>query len=424
MYDGTNLGKEVVRELLVIGKASLSFGVLSGSSNDTVSLAHHGYPDLNHTVYRATPIYPLNTKAQVEEVVKQLESTIDLDKLFLLTGGVRRDVATLLQELVLEDDSDNRYYLTGALRTVFTKLFLINGGSSTDIDIWNQRALSHQEVTQILESHSKSVILLNSWLDSGKLLKTITHSYITYKFLIPQHSFVMKQYFNMDLSRMELLALEVTLQGWGDCGSVGAVSEDPIRRRITKIKPFEGCTSNNRELSFAVKVDNNNLKICHVPSLSSLEDLKDELFQCKRDFELNGILISKKSEGKYEAHLLQIKTGVLNKAITLGKNAQSGDDTQLLYLIHQAKHGWENFQRKIKALKLEGTIEVASFTLFTTKQVNQDVKSYAVRNKKLKFGSLFPKINFFLNDQETFKELFRQELTHLGLIKLKTLCIK
>lgn len=90
------LGQDIVRELLCLGKASGVATIITGSSVNVKYLAFHhtkmldpavdlgGYANLNHTVYGSRTIHPLRTP----EELSSCYPSCDISDLFLRTGGI------------------------------------------------------------------------------------------------------------------------------------------------------------------------------------------------------------------------------------------------------------------------------------------------------------------------------------------------
>jgi hypothetical protein len=99
-------------------------------------------------------------------------------------------------------------------------------------------------------------------------------------------------------------------------------------------------------------------------SEAKADELIDELFAIKRNFELDEIVI-RKLKNKYWAHILQIKYGEYGKKITLGNRVNGQEDRELIPIIHKAQHGCAYSRRRTpKTMQNTVTIKVKLNSFF------------------------------------------------------------
>ena len=180
---------DVVRELIVIGKAGCSMGIISGSSSNVRALAFNQiqedkylrYPNLNHSVYSEVHLDPLRSEIEIRQYL-QTKGITDMDpiKLFELTGGVGRHMDKVLStrsmnthsEIMIKMESDSIF---GSVVGVIYKNYLEmrDSGSMS----WTQPRISLAEIIKL-----GALGCVNRWRDEGFLYACKSY----YELLIPQ----------------------------------------------------------------------------------------------------------------------------------------------------------------------------------------------------------------------------------------------
>jgi hypothetical protein len=241
---------KIAKEILSLGKSSTGFGVISGSSAALRALAykldptdtpHDGYPNLNHTVYVEMRLMPTRDYAQLESVLRingrtHLISETNINRIFSLTGGVGRCVDSIRSEqdimmMMMDHFSAAGVETTNILTFVsnatfgflIRQLYVKNMNWSIDSAFVLQGMPFRQQLDALIATSSQqsAARVVEYLLDSHILhLNTSTN---LYEFLYPQYIQCLAKYYRDTLSRLELLALETTVRGWGGFGSAGHV---------------------------------------------------------------------------------------------------------------------------------------------------------------------------------------------------------
>jgi hypothetical protein len=188
-----------VRDLLTIGKADNSMGIVAGSTASLRSLTFRNhlrqtgggldpydvYPDLNHTVFSPMQLRLLRTAAELRGVLEQKRSLVDgavevteayVHAVFEATGGVGR-LNSDMTKYVSAADYDNKFIdafegVDVAYRVVMSRLFVDDGGFSENptYELWGPNSLRMSEIRLLFEAYSIDVqVLVNSWVD-GQLV--------------------------------------------------------------------------------------------------------------------------------------------------------------------------------------------------------------------------------------------------------------
>ena len=174
------------------------------------------------------------------EIVLRINGLVDLisdstiKKIFSLTGGVGRRIACIRSDGDMELSSkgipDIKFYVSSALYgSIIRELYVKNKDWKQD-NAFDLRGLSFQQLIAHSAAAAYPARIVENLLDAHVLhLNTSTN---LYEFLYPQHIPILADYYESDLSRLELLALETTVKGWAGFGSAGQVLEPFILRSL------------------------------------------------------------------------------------------------------------------------------------------------------------------------------------------------
>jgi hypothetical protein len=175
----------IIRQIHAIGKSRNDFGVASGSSRNTVSLAfkrNHfaaqfsDYLTLNHSVFRERGLYPIRKQEDLTQIVKVrgTKTTVDINILYATTGGVGRFVVKNLAGYSVDEDLwekvASQIRTEPVFRSIMLQLYLKN---HPKFDLWKQKQLYQEEVDQIFKRHNISRIteFLVRWIDNSLLFE-------------------------------------------------------------------------------------------------------------------------------------------------------------------------------------------------------------------------------------------------------------
>jgi hypothetical protein len=439
---------KIAKEILSLGKSSTGFGVISGSSaafrafaykldpNDT---RHDGYPNLNHTVYVEMRLMPIRDYAQLESVVRingltHLISETNINRIFSLTGGVGRRVDTIRSE---QDIMRMMNYFSGAGNAIpniltfesdttygclIRQLYVKNMNWSIDSAFVLQGIPIRQLDALITTSSQQSAARVVEYLLDSHILHLNTSTNL-YEFLYPQYIQCLAKYYRDTLSRLELLALETTVRGWGGFGSAGQVLEPFILRTLVgrHVEPFsamqlafsdvdlhvsESFTTTTTTTTATTTTTTSN----HAPL--AIGDLAlDKVMAISPDKGLDSVYFTKPDATGdiIEVHVSQIKCGEMGKSIAHGTIGSTDASKYFTAILKNAAVGWDKLYTFLSnSYPDEVTFTLKSFALITNKTVVDSVTTLLQVPLGGRGGGAL--VDFIVFQKEDFSNVFEESL--------------
>lgn len=405
----------IAREILSLGKSTLGFGVISGSSaglkslafkEDAIDAKHYGFPILNCTVYEEYRFSPVREKRQLEEILRLRgrDSLIEhVNEVFCKTGGVGRmvdefrEMSTFVYAALpkIEDCVNHPRY-----GEVIRRLYVANHDDSDPVDYFNQKGLT--EVQLQLENHDHRAVVMEL---IDKHFVHINDMTRTYEFLYPYHIIKLREFY-ANVSYLEYLAMETTMKGWQGFGSAGQVLEPLIIR--TLVSKRKGPFSNT-----LIKYDNwewhnggsSRRLVSRGSELNvSLDLLYGNICVPIPDDGLDSFVLMRGEGNSVLVQVTQIKCGELGKKITLGTTKSSDASKYFTVIVKKANAGWESLLTALKASFPEMQFTLASFALITNKELAEAVTSQST----VMFGE--HAVPFMVYCQDDFNDDFHDVL--------------
>eukprot|EP01039_Chlorochromonas_danica_P007592 gene7592-8392_t len=376
----------IAREILSLGKSTLGFGIISGSSAGLKSLAfkedpddakHNGFPNLNCTVYVEYRFSPVREKLQLEEILRLRgrDSLIEhVNEVFCKTGGVGRmvdefrEISAFVYAALpkIEDCVDHPRY-----GEVIRSLYVANHDDSDPVDYFKQKGLT--EVQLRLANHGHRAVVMELIDKHFVHTNGMTR---TYEFLYPYHIIRLREIY-ADVSRLEYLALETTLKGWQGFESAGQVLEPLIiRTLVSKRKgPFSNPLLKYDNWEWHIGGSSRRLVSRGSELNVSLDLLYDNICVPIPYDGLDSFVLMRGEGNSVLVGVTQIKCGELGKKITPGTAKSSDASKFFTAIVRKANVGWESLLPALTASFPGMQFTLASFALVTNKAVAEDVTS-------------------------------------------------
>lgn len=314
--DDARLGLRALQEMLILGKETMDVvTILSGSSKQTLRLAHHqdlqeigmediqcNFPNLNYSVFRAYQLQPLRSKDDFSLVFPS-KSVEALAAMFYTSGGVGREFDGVGRPIRRSLDPHTRELLAAIL---FRGQLLIDDLESAGVkvnqaaadrlksDPWNLPSISRHEAQNILarymdDTKARAHLLLLQ--DDGMLYEMEPSGNLTV--LIPSHAVeYAKQiaHYGSQQSSSVSFAFQMTLGGIA--GSLGALLEAPILMTAIKAATLPNHTDRLKFAGGRISFAGGSVTVQRADSKSDITDgsafPEEELFQLTRDFGADG----------------------------------------------------------------------------------------------------------------------------------------
>ena len=438
---------KIAKEILSLGKSSTGFGVISGSSAALRALAykldptdtrHDGYPNLNHTVYVEMRLMPTRDYAQLESVLRingrtHLMSETNINRIFSLTGGVGRRVDTIRSE---QDIMRMMNYFSGAGNAIpniltfesdatygclIRQLYVKNMNWSIDSAFVLQGIPFRQLDAIIATSSQQSAARVVEYLLDSHILHLNTSTNL-YEFLYPQYIQCLAKYYRDTLSRLELLALETTVRGWGGFGSAGQVLEPFILRTLVgrHVVPFSAMqlAFSDVDLHVSESFTTNTATTTSNHAPLAIGDLAlDKVMAISPDKGLDSVNFTKPGD-IIEVHVSQIECGERGKSIAHGIKGSTDASKYFTAISKNAAVGWDKLSTFLSNSYPDGvTFTLKSFALITNKTV---VDSVTDLDQVLLGGAL---VDFVVFHKEDFCDVFEESLNTVSNSSLITPCL-
>ena len=416
----------IAQEILSLGKSTTGFGVISGSSAalralvyklDPLDDRHKGFPNLNHTVYVETRLMPVRDPSQLEKVLRingqvNLTSESNVKKIFSLTGGVGRRIACIRSIDDMEFSSSKgipniKLYISSdtTYGSIIRELYVKNKDWKVD-KAFDLQGLSLQQLIAHSAAAAHPTRVAEILLDAHIL--HLNASTNLYEFLYPQHISILADYYEGDLSRLELLALETTVKGWEGFGSAGQVLEPLILRTLVgnHSPPFE---EDRLTFSGCVKLHVSGSVPVPAPAIG---EILDKVMAVTPDKGLDSVYFTEEpgdattaaaAAGRIiEVHVSQIKLGQMGKMINLGTSKSSDASSYFTAILKKAEIGWAALNTFLSNSYPGVTFILKSFALITNKKVEDLAKG----KDRIKLGGAL--VDLIVFDEQNFQCVFEK----------------
>jgi len=419
LYKEGNIGENIVRELLCLGKSDYAKGIISGSSSNVNALAyrnnpndptHFGFPNLNHTVYRQCHLSPLRTRLDLAAVLAiKGRQTIEIDELFRLTGGVGRHISAYLSGEYIQSTLADIIASMNAdisLRSVLRALYVNNKtDENTTFNIWKQKGLSFTEIKDL-----KGEKRVQEWEDQGILYFNLESG--QFEFLISEFMNILGKYYGPDdLSRLQSLAFESTIRGWYGYGSTSQVLAPLIIRRVmdARLCPFDSSLLAYGEQ----KVGEDPSADINLNDNLPIESICNIVLTCKIDYGIDAFILTlaPQEEGKEETRQVNV-TVIKIKCWRFGISKSKGLMMYFHATLSKVEKGCQQLLVLLTSHFPTGyRFSISRFALVTTESLSEEIKTLDT------VSILSRDVDFVFIEREIYADLF--EIKNTQKLKLK-----
>lgn len=419
LYELSDRSKSIriARQILNLGKSTLGFGIISGSSAWLRSLAfkedannakHLGFPDLNCSVFVEYRLQPVRDKVQLEGVLRLRgrDSLIEhVNEVFILTGGVGRMIDALknIKKFKYSEVPKIEKFLNNAkYGALIRQLYVTNCDYDHNVDFYKQKGLTE---AQLIHTNNYYPAVMD--LIDRHILHMDDTNGTTVEFLYPYHLKRLQELFGDDVSHLESLALETTLKGWQGFGSAGQVLKPLILRTlVTQRKdPF-----NNASFKYDNLEWHHSRSPCELMAGGNgvdytLDLLYDTVCIPIPDDGLDSFVLMRGQGNSVSVEVSQIKCGELGKRITSG-GAKSADASKYFTaILKKANTGWDSLLKSLQKSFPDKQFNLTSFALVTNKTVADDVRAL----ETVEFGESLVPLMVYSKDEfdEDFANVLR-----------------
>ena len=385
--------KTNIKQLLALGKAPWSMGIISGSSATSSYLAfkdsdyisseysHSVFINLDRYCYKYRVIEPFRSKKEFHKVLKTTASApaeFDVDRYFRYTGGIVGDIMrygyfpTHKAHLKVE-----LHQLMENKPFAFILRLLSIKNMSNDDRIWNQHGIEHYELPKALFEHPASTLL------------RLCHTNVLYKNLVNgKYEMMLPIYYNFldDHYSQTDKKLQISLQSvWFslDVPSLHSAIKNEYKQRLIKISDYSTYT------------------LCEVSAyMNHSIPETNKIVYLNGSACIDGFIVTNSNE----IHLLLIKLGSSTSKLIKGTANSNNSDT-IFGLVNNAKTDYLHLSNMLTN-RFDMEFVVKSITLFSScRLTDQDLK----RVQHTQVNWIETQVNFSFYGRDYFKELFKAE---------------